>query len=339
MALPRVAVASLGGTITMTAGGSGAGVTPTLGAENLLAAVPGLDRAARIEAATLASLPSASLSFCDVLAGLSWADSAIDGGAAGAVLIQGTDTMEETAYLLDLHWGRPEPLVVTGAMRSPGTPGAEGPANVLASVLTAASPASRALGTVVVMNDEIHAASRVRKSDSTGLNAFTSPNFGPLGYVRENSVIYGSYPARWPHLAAPDTSAEPRVALIEACLGDDGGLLRPALADGYDGVVLATFGAGHVSRRLAEALSEVIETVPIVFATRTGSGTTLSRTYSFVGSESDLISRGAIAAGWLHPRKARILLWSLLAGGASRQDIAREFAWRGGAANPDGAGD
>lgn len=331
MSLSKVAVASLGGTITMTPGDGGTGVAPTLGAADLIAAVPELDRVARIETATLAALPSASLSFGDVLAALGWAEQVVDDGAAGVVLIQGTDTMEETAYLLDLYWDRPEPLVVTGAMRSASAAGAEGPANLLASVRTAAAPESRGQGVVVVMNDEIHAASRVRKSDSARTNAFTSPNFGPLGYTRESSVVYGSRPVRWAPLPTPPAGdAGPRIALVETFLGDDGDLLRLVQADRYDGVVVAAFGAGHVSERFAETVSEVLPTMPVVFATRTGSGTTLSHTYDFTGSESDLLRRGAVAAGWLHPRKARILLWSLVAAKVSGPEVAAEFARRGG---------
>jgi L-asparaginase len=246
------------------------------------------------------------------------------------VLIQGTDTLEETAYLLDLHWDRPEPLVLTGAMRPPDAPGAEGPANVLASVLTAASPLSRSLGALVVMNDEIHAAARVRKADATGTHAFRSTNFGPLGRMREGAVVYGNRPGRWPHLPRPDAVTEPRVALIETCLGDDAGLLRLVLEGGYNGVVIAAFGAGHVSRQLAEVVSKAAQAIPVVYASRTGAGTTLSRTYGFVGSESDLLARGAVAAGWLDPRKARVLLWSLLAAGECRETIVAEFARRGG---------
>jgi L-asparaginase len=331
MGLPHVAVASLGGTITMTAG-SGGTVTPTLSADDLVAAVPGLSQAAHIETATLASLPSASLTFADVLRGLDWARSAVGDRAAGAVLIQGTDTLEETAYLLDLHWDRPEPLVLTGAMRSPQTPGADGPANVLASVLTAASPRSRSLGALVVMNDEVHAAARVRKSDATSQDAFQSPSFGPLGRIREGEVVYANRPGRWPHLPRPDVTAgtQLRVALIETCLDDDGGLLRLVPEAGYAGVVVAAFGAGHVSRRLADVVGEVAREIPVVYASRTGAGPTLSRTYGFIGSESDLLARGAVPAGWLDSRKARILLWSLLAAGADRETIRNEFARRGG---------
>lgn len=314
----------------MTSASDG-GVAPTLGASDLVEAVPELANVAQVKTATLASLPGASLSFGDVLRGLDWARASVMDVAAGAVLIQGTDTIEETAYLLDLHWDRPEPLVVTGAMRSPRAPGAEGPANILASVLTAASPASRSQGCLVVMNDEIHAAIRVRKSDATSLDAFRSPSFGPIGRIWEGEVTYASRLERWPHLPRPDagSSSEPRVALIETCLGDDGALLRAALQVGYDGIVVGGFGAGHVSRSFAEVLGEAARRVPVALATRTGRGATLRNTYGFVGSESDLLDRGAIGAGWLDPRKARILLWSLLAAGAHRETMTAEFTRRG----------
>ena len=338
MSLPHIAVASLGGTITMTPGTTGAGVTPTLGADDLIAAVPGLQRIASIETATLASLPGASLSFADVLSALDWAEAAVARGAHGVVLIQGTDTLEETAYLLDLHWSRPEPLVVTGAMRSPGVPGADGHANLLASVQTAASSPCGPLGAVVVMNDEVHAASRARKSHAASTAAFVSPVFGPIGVVSEGRVVYSNRPSRRTQLDRPPPGVYPRVAMIDASLGDDGTLLRLARSDGYGGAVISAFGAGHVPFDLAAAISEAIGTaiddtgtaMTVVFASRTGAGSTLRHTYAFTGSESDLIARGALPAGWLDPYKARVLLWSLLAAGASPQRIRDEFVRRGG---------
>jgi L-asparaginase len=329
MPLPDVAVASLGGTITMTPGGDQRGVTPTLGADDLVAAVPDLKQVAAIEATTLASLSSASLSFDDVLAALDWADEAIACGADGAVLVQGTDTLEETSYLLDLYWTRPEPLVVTGAMRAPATAGADGPANLLAAVQTAAAPECRSLGVLVVMNDEVHAAARVRKAHASSTAAFISPVFGPVAVVREGRLVGGNRPGRWPHLERPGRGDHPRVAMIDVCLGDDGALLRLAQADGYAGAVVSAFGAGHVPAATAQAIEDAGTIMPIVFATRTGAGSTLSRTYTFDGSEEDLIARGAVSAGWLDPHKARMLLWSLLATGASSERVRDEFRRRG----------
>lgn len=337
MRKPLVAVASLGGTITMTSEtGNSVGVTPTLGVEQLLATVPGLGDAARLQTKTLAGLPGASLGFADVLEALMWARTTVEAGADGVVLVQGTDTLEETAYLLDLHWERPEPIVVTGAMRAPQTAGSDGPANLLAAVLVAGAKHSRHLGVLVVMNDEVHAAARVRKVHSTAVEAFRSPTFGPLGQMNEGGVAYGNRPVRWPHLPLPTDGPTPRVALLETCLGDTGSLLTAAVDAGYDGAVIGAFGVGHVSAAFAEVISKATEVLPVVLATRTGAGTTLTRTYGFVGSESDLLKRGVIPAGWLDPRKARILLWSLLASQHGKEEIQRQFAMRGG--HPGGAG-
>lgn len=331
MTQPRIAIASLGGTITMIADETGSGgVVPSLNVDDLLASVPSLERIATLSAATLATVPGASLAHADIYRALEWCRAQIDAGADGAVLIQGTDTIEESSYLLDLHWDRPEPIVVTGAMRSPATPGTDGPSNLLASVRVAASPASRNHGVVVVLNDEIHTAARVQKMRSSGTNAFASPGFGPIGYIEEGNVIYGNGPVRWPTLEGAVSAHSPRIALLETYLGDDASVLNLVSGAEVDGIVVAGFGVGHLSAPMADALERASDNCPVVYATRTGSGTTFSKTYGFVGSESDLLARGAIPSGWLDPRKARILLGSLIATGADREKIRAEFALRGG---------
>lgn len=331
--LPEVAIGSLGGTITMTSAGPG-GVAPTLSARDLIASVPDLEDTASISAATLATLPGASLTLEDVLAALRWAADAVGSGAAGVVLVQGTDTIEETAYLLDLHWDHDEPLVITGAMRSPSTPGADGAANLLAAVTVAADAACRGLGALVVLNDEVHAAGRVRKGHATDPGAFVSPVFGPLAVVSERRVIVGNRVPRLPALPLARAGVDVRIALVEACLGDDGTMLRLVHDAGYDGAVVAGFGVGHVPFALADAVADCVgpagRSIPVVLASTTGAGTTLRQTYGFTGSETDLLARGAIPAGWLGPRKARMLLWSLLAADASREVVHQEFDRRGG---------
>jgi L-asparaginase len=329
MEKPRVAVASLGGTITMTAGHGTGGVAPTLTAADLLGAVPILAETADLRAETLVTAPGASLDFTHVLRALGWARDAVLEGAVGVVLVQGTDTLEETSYLLDLHWDRPEPLVLTGAMRSPEQPGADGPANLLAAVLTATAPSSRGLGVLVAMNDEVHAAARVRKSDATALGAFSSAPFGPLARIHERRANYVNRPAHRPALPLPAGGRSPRVALLETCLGDDGDLLGLVVDADYDGVVISAFGAGHLSAGMAGMVSKATEQGPVVLASRTGAGAVLSHTYGFIGSEQDLLARGAVSAGWLDPRKARILLWSLLAAGAPIERVREVFAVRG----------
>jgi L-asparaginase len=330
MTKPCLAVGSLGGTITMTSGAGGRGVTPSLTVADLLAAVPALADSAELRTRTLAAAPGASLGFTDVFAAMDWARAAIDDGAVAAVLVQGTDTLEETSYLLDLHWDREQPLVLTGAMRSPRHPGADGPANILAASAVATDPSSRGLGVLVTINDEVHAATRIRKADATALDAFTSAPFGPLARILEGKVIYANRPRRWAALPRPTIEQVPRVALLETSLGDDGTLLRMACDAGYDGVVISGFGAGHVSAAVAEVVSTAVEHGPVLLASRTGSGSVLSHTYGFVGSEEDLLSRGVISAGWLDGRKARILLWSLLAAGSTPGRIREVVTVRSG---------
>ncbi|GAB2575452.1 asparaginase [Microlunatus antarcticus] len=325
----RVAVASLGGTITMTSDRSdGRGVVPSLTAADLLRSVPSLAHV-EVESATLATVPGASLGLDDLFAVLTWARAVVDAGADGVVVVQGTDTIEETAYLLDLYWDRSAPLVVTGAMRSPQAPGADGPANLSAAVVTATSAGARDRGVLVVMADQVHAAARVRKTRSSGPDVFRSDSFGPLGHVDEGAVAFGG-PAWRP---SPLTTGAPDrpvlVPLLETFLGDDGRLLEIVDDAGCAGIVVAGFGVGHVSAGLAAVVGRVVERRPVVVATRTGAGTTYTSTYGFPGSESDLIARGAVLSGSLDPRKSRLLLTCLLGSGAGAGKIADEFRRRG----------
>lgn len=327
---PVIAIGSLGGTITMTGSGDGP-VRPTLTAEDLVASVPELPEIARIQARTIVTKPGASLTGEDLAGALEWARAAVDAGAAGVVLIQGTDTIEESAFLLDLYWDREEPLVVTGAMRHPGSASADGPGNLLAASRAAAAPQARSRGVLVVLDDTVHAAGRVRKARSSGLGAFESRPFGPVGFVEESAVHFGEAALRWRPLPGTPATTAPRVALLETHLGDDGTLVDLVAASGYDGLVIGALGVGHVPVRVAEAVSGAVGVLPVVFATRTGTGTTYTATYGFPGSESDLLGRGAIGAGWIQPAKARLLLGEMIALGIHRHDIAESFAQRGAA--------
>jgi L-asparaginase len=330
MASPWIAVASLGGTITMTSRSSdGQGVAPTMSAQQLLDDLPALAATTKVRSTTLSTLPGASLTFTDVLGALRWAYTEVAAGAVGAIVIQGTDTIEETAYLLDLYWDQPQPLVVTGAMRAPQTPGADGPANILASVRVACDDSSRDRGVLVVMNDQIHAATRVRKTRASGPAAFASTSFGPLGYLEEARPVFGHPPVSRQALRLPEAFVAPRVAILETYLGDDGQALRTLAAAGFDGLVLAGFGVGHVSGSLADAVQTAAAVAPTVLASRTGAGSTHHNSYSFPGSETDLIGRGVIPAGWLDARKARILLSCLVAASVPTELIRDEFDRRG----------
>jgi L-asparaginase len=320
LATTRIAILTLGGTIAMTKQPDGA-VAPTLSAQDLVTSVPGLvETGVSLEVHNFRQLPGASLSFSDLL-DLSKEIGKLD--VAGVVVTQGTDTIEETSYLLDLLHSGDMPVVVTGAMRNPSMAGADGPANLLASVRVAASPDTRALGCVVVFGDEIHAARWVRKTHATSPAAFTSYP-GPIGYVAEDQVSLWTRPRRSRVIDPDDVIHPARTVVAPLGLGDDGVVLA-AIGDQVDGMVVAAFGAGHVPMACVETLDALARRMPVILASRTGSGPVLTRTYGFPGSESDLLSRGLISAGTLAPAKARILLQLLLMAGTDRVGVVQDF--------------
>ncbi|WP_410633728.1 asparaginase [Amycolatopsis sp. cmx-4-83] len=318
-----IAVATLGGTISM-APVAGAGAVPRLGAAELLGGLG--DLPVDVLAETLAGIGSASMDFATLLRCREWG---LRQDADGFVVVQGTDTLEETAYFLDLCWPSELPVVVTGAMRNAGLLSPDGPANLRNALTVAADPRSRGRGALVTLNDDVHAARWVRKAHSSRLDAFTSAPAGPLGMVVEHAVHYfHPSPPRPPALTGEDFGG--LVAVVETGLDDPGEVLAHAAAQpGVRGIVLAATGAGHVSAGTADVVARLVDSLPVVVASRTGAGPTLRSTYGFHGSESSLIAMGATMAGWLDARKARILLRTLLAAGADRDAIERGFRLRG----------
>ncbi|WP_207536995.1 asparaginase [Sabulicella rubraurantiaca] len=310
MARPRLLVLSLGGTITMMPG-AGPGLNPTLGAAELVAAVPGLGEVAEIIAESPARVASPSLEPSTLLA-VARRIAAED--CDGAVVIQGTDTIEESAFLLDLLVPGDRPVVVTGAMRGAAAPGADGPANLLAAAVVAASPEARGLGTLAVLNDQIHAARFVRKGHSALPSAFESPLSGPLGFVAEGQARILSRVSRHPTVTIPD-GEWPQVAILGWGMGEEGRLL-PALQDlGYRGAVVDGMGAGHVPAPAAAKLGTLASEMPVALCSRCFAGPVFTGTYGYAGAEMDLLARGLISAGTLPAAKARLLLALALASG------------------------
>ncbi len=321
----RIAMYFLGGTISMSSD-DGAGVRPTLGADDLIAAVPGLDAAdVDLTGETIAREQSGSLTPAHLLEVLQRA-SASD--ADGFVLVQGTDTLEESAYLLDLLWDDGRAFAVTGAMRNPTMAGADGAANMLAAIRVAASDAARGLGVVAVFADEIHAARSVTKGDTSSLTTFVSPDCGPIGRVLEGHTHLFHRPARLSALPRPD-AVDAEVPVLTVALGQSARALD-AVSAGADALVIAGLGAGHVPGWWAESVGHIAARIPVIMTSRTFSGPALVETYGAVGAEVDLQRRGVVMGGYLRATQVRLLVMTMLATGASRESIAAEVRRRGG---------
>jgi L-asparaginase len=311
-----VTVLSAGGTIAM----AGPRARPALDAEELVAAVPALARVAGLRARSLLDLPGAHLGAADALA---IARAAVEETRAGrgVVITHGTDTLEETAVLCDVVHARPEPIVLTGAIRPSTAAGADGPANLADAVAAAGAAELAGLGAVVAFAGELHAARAARKVASTSPAAFGSPASGPLGSVAEGRVRIAARPARPEPLALPDR-LDGRVPIVPTYLGDDGSGLRAALRDGADAIVFVALGAGHVAPPVLAALREAAGALPVAITVRPARGALLHETYGFEGAEGDLRGSGALPAASLSPQAARMILLAALGSDAPRAALA-----------------
>lgn len=324
MQLPKVTVFSMGGTISSTNSG-GVGVTPTLTGEALVADVPRIAEVAEVSAVPFRQVASGELTVQDLVELSREIERSADEGSNGVVVTQGTDTIEETAFVLDLLVDRGIPVVVTGAMRNPTLPGADGPANLLAAIQVAASPAARGFGAMVVFNDSIHAARFVRKTHTSSPATFSSDPVGPIGWISEGTSRIVLRPGAQRKIELQQDSLSCSVALLTMALGDDDRLLETIEQNGYDGLVIEAMGGGHVPSVMVDALADLSKKMPVILASRTGSGEVLRSTYGFPGSEIDLLERGLIPAGALDGLKSRLLLTLLLQSGATRSEISYAF--------------
>ena len=324
MSLPRLLFLSLGGTITMVPSASG-GIAPKLGAAELVASVPELAEVAKIEAKSPFRLPSPSLKLENLVEVAKEIEAGFAQGFDGAVVIQGTDTIEESAFLLDLLTSADKPVVITGAMRGADAPGADGPANLLAAARVAAHPDARGLGTLAVLNYDIHAARFVQKSHTALPSAFLSPLVGPLGTMIEGTPRFYARVAPTPRMSVKLGPPAP-VALVKISMGDDGRILPGLPGLGYAGVVIEGMGAGHVHADVAPILGDLAAKIPVVLASRSMTGHVFTKTYGYPGAEIDLLKRGLVPSGYLSGPKARLLLGLALRAGEPKRPIAGVFA-------------
>jgi L-asparaginase len=347
MTRPRVHILALGGTIATRADATGV-MQMGLGADDLIAAVPLLADIAEISAETVSRVGSHSLTFTQIAALAMKIEALAADGAQGIVVTQGTDTLEETSFLLDLLLDLDVPVVVTAAMRNPALTSPDGPGNLLAAVRVAADPwvraRERSLGVIVVLLDEIYAAADVLKIHPTRINAFASPQTGPIAALAEDRIVPLSLPVRSAMMtahamfgvsrAAKLSKADPApVALFWTALDEPGHLVEALLSAphhlGYRGALLVAMGGGHIPEAMAPLAGRLAAALPTVVAGRAGaSGPLLHHTYGGPSSEIALRKSGLIWGGRLHPLKARLLLEACLRAGLDRAAVAKIFvAW------------
>ncbi len=336
-ALPKVRLVATGGTISNRNGGR-------LTAEELVASMPGLDRYVRPEAEQFSNTSSGALTLKQWL-DLSRRINTLfkeEPDLSGVVVTSGTDTLEETAYFLDLTVRSEKPVVVVGSMRNPSTLGYEGAANLLEGFRVAASPDARGKGVLVVLNDEINAARDVTKTDALRLGTFQSRGYGLLGVVDSDRVVfYRSLVKR--HTAASEFDVSgidelPRVDVVMVYQGASGDVIKAIVDQGARGIVIASAGAGATSGTQGQGIQYAIDKgVFVVTSTRTGSGriaargrgTAATTTTSNDGDAAPAPARPAsdrrIAAEDLAPVKARILLMLALTRTTDGSEIQRMF--------------
>jgi L-asparaginase len=299
----------LGGTILSVAGES----TPADSEELLRQA--GIDDAGDVTVRAWSNVGSQNLRLANLMALAQEIRRQSGLGVMGFVIVQGTDTMEETAFLLSLLIPGDISLVLTGAMRTADAAGADGPGNLHDALLAVRALRGQATGPVICMNGELHAARHVRKIDAGRIGAFASPGIGPLGTVVTGRVRLLQRPLPQPGpYPIPDTEKLPRVALLTTGLDSDPLLVEAFSSPLWDGFVVEGVGSGHVPQALATPLIRLAATRPIVLVSRCGGGDTdPAGTYQGEGTAAHLLAHGLIDGGSLQGRKARLLLTVLLA--------------------------
>jgi L-asparaginase len=282
---------------------------PTATGEELVAAVPKLKEVAQIQVEQVTAVDSA-----DMTTGV-WLQLAnrlqrvlADPSVTGAIVTHGTNTLEETAYFLDLVSSSPKPVVLVGAQRPASDAYSDGPLNLLRAVEVAVSPEARAKGAMVVKNEQIHAARDVTKTHSTRVETFQSTEFGQIGIVDQMGVKFYRVPLQRQTIPLSSVKALPQVDIVVSYAGADGGLVRSLILAGKtQGLVVAGFGGGIVSGPMFEAIKEArAKGVPVVIT-----GAPAGRVFVSSASPGSVLMTqriGCVIAQNLTPKKARILL-------------------------------
>ena len=318
MSTPTVHVLACGGTIASTPGDDGA--APTLTGDELIATVPGLESLATITVEEVARTPGFDVARSTVAEVGRLAEAAT---ADAVVVTHGTDTIEETAYHLDLALSVPTPIVVTGSQRRLDEPSSDAPANLLAAVRAATDDRLRNAGGVyVAFNDELHAARDVTKAHTSALETFESPGKGPVATLTRETIRFHREPgSRSASIPALESTAY--VPVVSTGQGVDATTFSAVVDAGADGVVVAGTGLGNVTASLGEAIVGVADEVPVVVTSRCHAGA-VEAVYGTPGGAVTLRRAGVIDGDDLPAWKARVKL-ALVCSVADDVDEVRRY--------------
>lgn len=317
--LPKLVLFATGGTISMQRDDAAGGAVPKLSGEEILGFVPGWTEVADVEVREFGRYPGPHMTIERMWALRRVVMEAIDAGAEGIVITHGTDTIEETVYLLDRSLPPEVPVVVTGAMRNVSELSWDGPANLMAAMRVAASPEARGRGAMVVIDDRIVQGAEVVKTHTEESGTFQSPNWGPLGIVDKNQVLFYRESRRKPALL-PEQPETP-VDLVKVVAGADSRLVEASLDSGAHGIVLEALGRGNIPPAVVPGVRRWMEAgKPVVVTSRSLRGRVLD-TYAYAGGGHELREMGVIFADHLTGQQARIEL--MLALGVVASDLSQ----------------
>lgn len=322
--MKNIAIIFNGGTISMKIDEKIKAAVPSLSAEEIMSMIPGVEEYAEIEAYTFSSMPSPHMTLETMLKLSKFTTELVEReDIDGVVITHGTDTLEETAYLLDLTVKTKKPVVVTGAMRSGSELGYDGPFNLATSICTAISDEAVGRGVLVCFNGELNSASEVTKANSMALNAFRTPNFGPIGIVDNDNVIFYRDAN---HLEKYDVSEiKKQVALIKCVVDMDSSYIDYLIEKGCGGIVIEALGRGNVPPKMVEGIKKAIELeIPVVVVSRCFEGRVFE-SYGYEGGGKQLKDLGVIFGDTIPGQKARIKLILAINSGMNIHEVARAF--------------
>ena len=327
--LPVVRMIATGGTIAMKIDPVKKAPVPAISGEDLLATVPEIAQVARVEVQNLSNVPS---DYMDpdrwVQLSRAAAEALARPEVAGVIVSHGTDTLEETAWFLDLTVESEKPIVLIGAQRNASEKDFDGPRNLLNAARICVSSGARKMGSMIVLNNQINAAREAVKTHTSDVETFKSGDFGFLGVADNDRVVWYRAPLRRQHVAIkplPEGSHLPRVDIVPMYGGADGALVRAAVAAGAKGLVIQALGWGNMNIPMFEAVKEQIaKGIPVVISTRVPNGRVLPN-YGFEGGGKTLQQAGAVFADSLSPQKARILLMLALQTTSKQAELQKLF--------------